>query len=116
MFENFDHHEQFIVIVLRNDSQQNKCAFKQHLYKNIFNVMLKFARDDEMKSTNQISKTVVFLQSRFLIKIIISLKKLLKSKASAKIIMILIEIQLFDVINLNDEKSTNDHHMRFKTK
>ena len=60
MFESFDHHEQFIVIVLKNDLQQSRCAFEQHLHKNIFSIVLKFVRDDEMKSTSQISKTVVF--------------------------------------------------------
>ena len=47
---------------------------------------------------------------------IISLKKLSKSRASTKIIVILIEIQLFDVVDLNDEESTSDYHMRFKAK
>ena len=116
MFKDFDHHEQFIVIVLKNDSQQSRCASEQHLHENIFSVVLKFARDDEVKSTSQISKAVVFSQSRLLVRMIISLKKLSKSRASAKIIVILIEIQLFDTVDLNDEKSTSDYHMRFKAK
>ena len=45
---------------------------------------------------------------------IVLLKKILKSRASAKIIMILIKIRLFDVVNIGGEKSTNDHYMRFK--